>query len=206
MDPAPAPGRRQRRQDATRQSLLRAALWHFSERGISATRIEDITKRADVAKGAFYNYFASKGHLIASLLSEGVRKLQATYAEALEREPDERTRLETLIRAHADFFARERAQALLFHQARGLLLLREGRDPIVTEIFTNYLHELGASALPPGRQSGWSRDQITRLGAMVAGGVVGFQSYEFSAGLGVSGNGVFSAIAGAIATVIEEGP
>jgi AcrR family transcriptional regulator len=200
------PGRHRRRQAAKRESLLRAALLLFAERGIYATRVEDITNRADVAKGAFYNYFSSKNELVADLLSSGIRSLRESYAEDLRVAADEKGRLDVVIRGHAGFFARERERALLFHQARGLLLLRDGRDPQVTAIFSDYLHELGSSILEHERRAGWSRDQLIRRGAAVAGGVAGFQSYEFSAGLAVSQNGILDALANSIHSLLEQAP
>ena len=69
---APQPRRRERRRQATRETLLRAALALIAERGVYATRVEDVTDRADVAKGVFYLHFPSKFHLVAELLSPGV--------------------------------------------------------------------------------------------------------------------------------------
>ena len=40
--------------------VLRAAEACFTERGLDATKVEDITARAGIAKGAFYTYFQSK--------------------------------------------------------------------------------------------------------------------------------------------------
>ena len=43
-----------------RIELLRAAEAAFTERGLAAARVEDITERAGVSKGAFYLHFQSK--------------------------------------------------------------------------------------------------------------------------------------------------
>jgi AcrR family transcriptional regulator len=39
----------------------------FSERGVTATTVEDITNAADVGKGTFFNYFPSKEQIIADI-------------------------------------------------------------------------------------------------------------------------------------------
>ena len=44
-----------------KDSWLRLALALFRDQGYEATTIEQITERADVAKGTFFNYFPSKG-------------------------------------------------------------------------------------------------------------------------------------------------
>ena len=59
--------RRERKKQETRQGLLEAALALFRERGYDETTIEEITDRADVAKGTFFNYFPSKEALLSEL-------------------------------------------------------------------------------------------------------------------------------------------
>jgi AcrR family transcriptional regulator len=45
---------------STKSDLLHAAEACFAEHGLDATKVEDITARAGIAKGAFYSYFAGK--------------------------------------------------------------------------------------------------------------------------------------------------
>lgn len=68
--------RRKRKKDQTRQRLLSASLELFHEQGYSATTIENITERADVAKGTFFNYFPTKEALLSELSVWGIEKLQ----------------------------------------------------------------------------------------------------------------------------------
>ena len=68
--------RRERKKEETRQRLLSTSLELFHEQGYSATTIEDITERADVAKGTFFNYFPSKEALLSELSIWGIEKLQ----------------------------------------------------------------------------------------------------------------------------------
>lgn len=49
-------------------SVLQAAAQLFQTRGINASTIEDITKAAGIAKGAFYTHFDSKDQLILELV------------------------------------------------------------------------------------------------------------------------------------------
>lgn len=55
----------------TRIVLLRAAEAVFSDRGLSAAKVEDITTRAGVSKGAFYLHFESKEDCFRQIV-EGV--------------------------------------------------------------------------------------------------------------------------------------
>jgi len=59
--------RRERKKFETHQSLLDAALTLFREKGYEDTTVEEITERADVAKGTFFNYFPSKEALLNDL-------------------------------------------------------------------------------------------------------------------------------------------
>jgi AcrR family transcriptional regulator len=71
--PTERPGQPGGRRDTNRKErtkgLSDAALALFLERGIEAVTIEDITKKAGVAKGSFYRYFDDKLALVESLFS-----------------------------------------------------------------------------------------------------------------------------------------
>jgi AcrR family transcriptional regulator len=49
----------------------------FRDKGYTATTVEEITKRADVAKGTFFNYFPSKEALLGELAVWQVERLRA---------------------------------------------------------------------------------------------------------------------------------
>jgi len=57
-------GRRERRAAETRLRLFRCALQLIAERGFPNVTVEDITEAADVGKGTFFNYFATKDHVL----------------------------------------------------------------------------------------------------------------------------------------------
>jgi len=60
----PVAGRRERRAAETRRRLFRCALQLIAERGFPNVTVEDITEAADVGKGTFFNYFATKDHVL----------------------------------------------------------------------------------------------------------------------------------------------
>ena len=62
-----AQGRRERTRQETKRKLMAAAMTLFGERGFLETRVEDITSRADVGKGTFFNYFPSKEAILQRL-------------------------------------------------------------------------------------------------------------------------------------------
>jgi AcrR family transcriptional regulator len=78
-------GRRERHRVETRDRIVRHALQLFSERGVSATTIEDITEAADVGKGTFFNYFPSKEHVLTEFGEFQLAKIRAAVEEAQKR-------------------------------------------------------------------------------------------------------------------------
>ncbi len=59
--------RRERKKEETRSRIFHAAIDLFRERGFAATTVDEITERADVAKGTFFNYFPRKDAVLAYL-------------------------------------------------------------------------------------------------------------------------------------------
>ncbi|MFA6264691.1 MAG: TetR/AcrR family transcriptional regulator [Pseudolabrys sp.] len=62
------PNSRQARGAGRREAILAAALDEFSERGFEAARLDDVAKRAGIAKGTIYLYFRDKDTLFQELL------------------------------------------------------------------------------------------------------------------------------------------
>ncbi len=69
----------ERRKDARPGELVAAALELFIERGFSATRLDDVAKRAGVSKGTLYLYFDSKEALFKTVIQEGIVSRIAEY-------------------------------------------------------------------------------------------------------------------------------
>ena len=62
------PGARAKRSAERRDAILAAALDEFAARGFAATRLDDVARRADVAKGTIYLHFADKETLFQELI------------------------------------------------------------------------------------------------------------------------------------------
>src|ERR1700742_4039483 len=82
---APTPRtNRAARQAERRDAILEAALEEFSASGFAATRLDDVARRAGVAKGTIYLYFQDKEalfeELVRSMLSPVVGALTAAPA------------------------------------------------------------------------------------------------------------------------------
>ncbi len=80
--PVPGSGARQERGAARREAILSAALDEFSSSGFEAARLDDVAKRAGIAKGTIYLYFRDKESLFQELLRAMLTPLVGTI-EAL---------------------------------------------------------------------------------------------------------------------------
>jgi AcrR family transcriptional regulator len=66
------PARWRRRKEARPKEILDAALAVFAQKGFSAARMEDISRRAGVTKGTIYLYFENKEALFKALVRESL--------------------------------------------------------------------------------------------------------------------------------------
>jgi len=92
-------GRRERKAAQTRLKLFRCALELFSDRGFPNVTVEDITEAADVGKGTFFNYFASKDHVLSVMAEIQLGKVR----EALQAAEDGKRSIRSVVH---DLFAK----------------------------------------------------------------------------------------------------
>lgn len=87
-------GRRAR----TRRSLLGAGRELITEKGVAGLRISEITERAGVALGSFYNHFESKEELVESVVGESIGALAEALATPTGEDQDPAELVSTAIR------------------------------------------------------------------------------------------------------------
>jgi AcrR family transcriptional regulator len=75
-------GTRELRAAERRDAILAAALEQFALSGFAATRLEDVAKRADVAKGTIYLYFADKETLFEELVRAHITPVIGAFEQA----------------------------------------------------------------------------------------------------------------------------
>jgi AcrR family transcriptional regulator len=114
--------RRRMSADARRAQLLEVALQLFAERGYHATSINHIIKKANVARGTFYQYFESKREIFDSLLDQLFEEVAASVAPIAIAAPQEMARA---VRANIESLCRTLQENLpmgrvLLEQAVGL--------------------------------------------------------------------------------------
>src|SRR6476660_3807599 len=90
-------------QPGKREAILAAALQEFSARGFAAARLDDVARRAGVAKGTTYLYFRDK----ETLFQELVRAELSPVVLALEAAPAADLQLRVVAERLVTIFARE---------------------------------------------------------------------------------------------------
>lgn len=198
-----AAGRRQRRKQETREALLGAALRLFGERGIYATRIEDITERADLGKGAFYNYFQSKEAIVGALVTRGAELLEAEHLGKLPPKEPLPARLGSVIRAHARFFEENRRYAVVFHQARGLLELEPEDAASLREGFAGYLQRVAQALFPRFDPARGLPAGCLDAAVVVVGAIAGYRSFGLATGVETSVETVTTALARGLPALVR---
>jgi TetR/AcrR family transcriptional repressor of nem operon len=142
-----------------REEIVDAALAQFHEKGFNAAAVKDITDRAGVPKGSFYNHFASKEALaIVALERYGEQRRLKDLADPAVP-PVER------IRKHFEFLRDEVVQVGI---TRGCLLGNFGTeivdhsDPIRGAVNEGlrYWSDLLGAAIAEGQQAGEIRTDL----------------------------------------------
>jgi AcrR family transcriptional regulator len=86
-----------------REAILMAALEEFSASGFAATRLDDVARRAGVAKGTIYLYFSDK----ESLFQELVRAMLGPLVGMIEAAPMADLSARAVAEAIAELFVSE---------------------------------------------------------------------------------------------------
>jgi AcrR family transcriptional regulator len=135
------PRKRAEKSEARRQAIVAAALAEFCARGFAATRLDDVARRAEVAKGTIYLHFRDK----EALFREIVGTMLVPLVAVLEAPPPDIPIRQTLER-FIDLFVRE----IYATERRNVLrlVMTEGpRFPELAEFYYRNVVERAISAM-----------------------------------------------------------
>ncbi len=168
--------RSDKRADRTRKKLEAAALEVFTEYGLDATTIEDITQRADLGKGTFYRHFKDKEEIATFLVDLSIDELLERLRSTNKHITTLYEALEHLLDAHYKFFLEEYEKFILLFQGRLLVKLERRISEKMEGPYDRYLREL-EKILSPFVGEKIDPMKIRRLACAVAGFVFGFFSF-----------------------------
>jgi TetR/AcrR family transcriptional regulator len=95
--------RREREREQRKSHILDTARALLLEKGLNATSINQIAKRAELSVGAIYFYFKDKEELFAALQVEGLELLAQAIHRAVDRESPPEERIRSIARAYLNF-------------------------------------------------------------------------------------------------------
>ncbi|MCX5388019.1 TetR/AcrR family transcriptional regulator [Streptomyces sp. NBC_00083] len=135
-----ATSRRERNKQRMRERIFSAALSLFAEKGFEQTTIDDITERADVARGTFFNHFQHKEELISTWSNQRRELLEDKLRQEVLAEADVSKALGRCMAALVGINGEEAAelnQIMLMCWVRAGLPITE--HPYTAEVFADVI-------------------------------------------------------------------
>jgi AcrR family transcriptional regulator len=128
--PAAPPSSRAARAAARRQAIIEAAMDEFIARGFAATRLDDVARRAGVAKGTIYLHFKDKESMFEELIRTAIVPLIGRLASPPPPGASVRSALEGFARTFIEEVATTRRGDIV------RLIIAEGpRFPAIADFY-----------------------------------------------------------------------
>ena len=153
---AAKPPNRAARAAQRRAAIIAAGLDEFTARGFAATRLDDVAKRAGVAKGTIYLHFKDKEALFQELVRTALVPLIGNLAAA----PAAGGSVREILERFAETFVREVAETKRGDIVR--LIVAEGaRFPSLADFYFREVVSRGLAAMRKLIESGIARGEIS---------------------------------------------
>ncbi len=153
--------------------LMAAGRTAFGQSGLYATRVEEITDLAGVAKGTFYLYFESKERLIQAIADETLRELGQACERACASESTWPERVSAIARTHLRLFAEEPASMRILHQLRGMLKFEQPEWQSLRVTLQSHVELIASLLSAPPAPEALSRNGALSLSRALFGAVSG---------------------------------
>ena len=150
--------RYQRRKEDRPREITEAAFAAFAEKGFTATKVEDVARRAGVSKGLLYLYFKTKEELFKAV----VRSVVMPRVDALEHELDQSDMgAEAFIRGPVTEFMK-RVPASPVSVVIRLMISEAPKHPDLVEFYWENVASRGLGALQRLLERGVERGEFRR--------------------------------------------
>jgi AcrR family transcriptional regulator len=139
------PARRTRKAKAPRQrEILAAAFEEFAANGYAAARLDNVARRAKIAKGTIYLYFPSKSRLFQAVVRSLIRPVPEDFDSLVMGSSKSACQLlgDLISRQYSEVVAKRKARAIL-----RLLIAESGRFPELSDLYHREVIQPGARAL-----------------------------------------------------------
>lgn len=154
VTPAVEPSRRERKKDETRERIFKAAVKLFRDKGFENTTIDEITERADVAKGTFFNYFPKKESVLGYLTETQLADADEFAGALLQSRQPVRKKLIALLQRIASVYEEE--PELSFYVMRESM--RRAYSP--SDSVHKHWHTVFTGLIQQGQQAGELRADL----------------------------------------------
>ena len=144
----------QRRRDATRVAILRAAGRIFRERGFAETSMRDIAAAADLSVANLYHHFAGKDEILFFCQDRSLDLMLAAVAEARRLRASDAERLRHVLRAHGEAVLDEVEGAVAHLATEALSPPLRRRIVAKRDRYERALRSLVAAGAKPGAING----------------------------------------------------
>lgn len=149
------PANRAERTAERRTAIVEAALDEFIARGFAATRLDDIAKRARVAKGTIYLHFKDK----ESMFEELIRTALVPMINRLHAPPPSGGSVRDMVEGFAENFIREVASTRRGDIVR--LIVAEGpRFPVIADFYYREVVSRGLAGMRALIELGTAKGEI----------------------------------------------
>jgi len=145
-------GRRERKKEETRRRITLSALELFHEKGFEATTVDEITERADVAKGTFFNYFPRKESVLEALSQDWMERAEEHAAFHGKTSSE---RIKAIFGGVAEAYGQDRALARMLVRVSMERMVRPEPDAQRAGLYS-----LVAAAIEDGKASGEFRREL----------------------------------------------
>lgn len=181
-------GTRETAQQQRRETVLRAAAAVFAERGFQGATMDEIARRAEVAKGTPYLYFSDKADLFYAVFEKWAGDAMAVSKASMDTAGSASERLVALAMGTADYMTGNIEWfplSLEVWSASATPALRQRFAAALSRIYAGYRSEL-AAIIRAGQAAGELRGDLDAdaLAALLTGAVDGlFLQYWFDPSL-----------------------
>lgn len=143
-----------------RRALFDAGRAEIARRPVPLVTVQDLTDRADVAKGAFYLHFDGKDAFLLELWADVLERFRASLEDALQGCRTQRSRTEAAIRTYPRFAAADPASMRTWFRMAAFFPDEIGPPGRLAQLHRDHLHALAELVWHDARASGRRRAQL----------------------------------------------